>query len=52
MRFRYSRAITFLSRLASAYPEHPLVTAVNAKSNEFDDLAVQFKVPPLAIPAA
>ncbi|KAI0299268.1 coatomer epsilon subunit-domain-containing protein [Russula brevipes] len=40
------------SRLASAYPEHPLVTTVNAKANEFDDLAVKFKVPPLAIPTA
>ncbi|KAI0255714.1 coatomer epsilon subunit-domain-containing protein [Lactifluus subvellereus] len=40
------------SRLSSAYPEHPLVTAVNAKTVEFDDLAVRFKVPPLAIPTA
>jgi len=40
------------SRLASAYPEHPLVTTVNAKASEFDDLAVKFKVPPLAIPTA
>jgi hypothetical protein len=44
--------LLFLSRLASAYPEHPLVTTVNTKSNEFDDLAVKFRVPPLAIPAA
>jgi len=40
------------SRLASAYPEHPLVTTVNAKANEFDDLAAKFKIPPLAIPTA
>jgi coatomer subunit epsilon len=52
LQFRYSRVITFLSRLVSAYPEHPLVTAVNAKSSEFDDLAVKIKVPPLAIPTA
>ncbi|KAF8479624.1 coatomer epsilon subunit-domain-containing protein [Russula ochroleuca] len=40
------------SQLASAYPEHPLVTTVNTKVSEFDDLVVKFKVPPLAIPAA
>ncbi|KAH9004571.1 coatomer epsilon subunit-domain-containing protein [Lactarius hatsudake] len=38
------------SQLASAHPEHPLVTAVNGKAVEFDDLAIRFKVPPLAIP--
>jgi len=52
LRFRYSRLITLLSRLVSAHPEHPLVTAVNAKANEFDDLAAKIKVPPLAIPTA
>jgi coatomer subunit epsilon len=52
LRLRYSRLVTLLSRLASAYPEHPLVTTVNAKADEFDDLAVRFKVPPLAIPTA
>ena len=52
LRFRYSRLITLLSRLVSAYPEHPLVTTVNAKASEFDDLAAQIKVPPLAIPTA
>jgi len=40
------------SRLASAHPEHPLVTAVNGKAGEFDDLVIRFKVPPLAIPTA
>jgi len=40
------------SRLVSAYPEHPLVTTVNAKESEFDDLAAKIKVPPLAIPTA
>jgi coatomer subunit epsilon len=51
-RSRYSRPLTFVSRLASTYPEHPLVTTVNAKATEFDDLAAKFKVPPLAIPTA
>jgi len=40
------------SQLSSVYPEHPLVTAVNAKTVEFDDLAIRFKVPPMAIPTA
>ncbi|KAF8488857.1 coatomer epsilon subunit-domain-containing protein [Russula emetica] len=40
------------SRLASVHPEHPLVTTVNAKATEFDDLAAKIKVPPLAIPTA
>ncbi|THH15264.1 hypothetical protein EW146_g5186 [Bondarzewia mesenterica] len=40
------------SRLASEYPNHPLVTDVNAKADQFDELAAKFKVPPLAIPTA
>ncbi|KAI0286021.1 coatomer epsilon subunit-domain-containing protein [Russula aff. rugulosa BPL654] len=40
------------SRLASEHPEHPLVTTVNAKATEFDDLAAKIKIPPLAIPTA
>lgn len=51
-RSRYSRLVTFISRLASAHPEHPLVTTVNGKATEFDDLASKIKVPPLAIPTA
>ena len=50
--FRYSRFVLVFSQLASAYPEHPFVTAVNGKAVEFDDLAIRFKVPPLAIPTA
>jgi coatomer subunit epsilon len=50
LRSRYSRLV--VSRLASAHPEHPLVTPVNAKATEFDDLAAKIKVPPLAIPTA
>jgi len=40
------------SRLTSEYPNHPLVTDVNAKAEQFDDFAARFEVPPLAIPAA
>lgn len=52
MSFLYSRFVLVFSQLASAYPEHPFVTAVNGKAVEFDDLAIRFKVPPLAIPTA
>jgi coatomer protein complex subunit epsilon len=51
-RSRYSRLVAFVSRLASEHPEHPLVTTVNAKETEFDDLAARIKIPPLAIPTA
>ena len=44
--------LPFASRLASEHPEHPLVTTVNAKASEFDDLAAKIKIPPLAIPTA
>jgi len=52
LRSRYSRFVTLVSRLALAHPEHPLVTTVNAKETEFDDLVAKIKVPPLAIPTA
>lgn len=40
------------SRLVSEFPNHPLVTDVNAKAEEFDELTAKFEVPPLAIPTA
>jgi len=40
------------SRLASKYAQHPLVQDVNSRSEQFDELAAKYPVPPLAIPTA
>ncbi|KAI0063982.1 hypothetical protein BV25DRAFT_1823469 [Artomyces pyxidatus] len=40
------------SRLASTYPNHPLVESVNAKAEQFDEFAAKYEIPPLAIPTA
>ncbi|KAI0031447.1 coatomer complex protein [Vararia minispora EC-137] len=40
------------SRFASTYSQNPLVRDVRARSEQFDELAAKYTVPPLAIPAS
>ncbi|KAI0319387.1 coatomer epsilon subunit-domain-containing protein [Amylostereum chailletii] len=40
------------SRFVSKYADHPLVRDVNIRSEQFDEFAAKYEVPPLAIPAA